>query len=157
MALLAATEIGRQCGFYGFVYADEPLFAHVSTWLRTNLLKHILQRPGAATLPDSSGEAVSRFRDDVFEIPLFAIWINDILTGVVLMLIALGVMADINFPITLLALALFLLVGSFPAGPRAASSSTAAPAARPRAKSTASSAKFSARCRPSRPPQRKRT
>ncbi len=111
VAFLVATEVGRQIGHYGFVYADEPLFAHVATWLRTNLLKHILQRPGASALPDSSGEAVSRFRDDVFEICLFVIWINDILIGVVLMLIALGVMMSINLPITLLALTPFLLVG----------------------------------------------
>jgi len=111
VAFLAATEVGRQIGHYGFVYADEPLFAHVATWLRTNLLKHILQRPGASALPDSSGEAVSRFRDDVFEICLFVIWINDILIGMVLMLIALGVMMSINLPITLLALTPFLLVG----------------------------------------------
>jgi ATP-binding cassette, subfamily B, bacterial len=111
VALLVATEVGRQAGTYGFVYADEPFFAHITTWLRTNLLKHILQRPGAAALPDSSGEAVSRFRDDVFEIPLFAIWINDILTGAVLMVIALGVMMSINLSITLLALTPFLIVG----------------------------------------------
>ena len=111
VAWLVATEVGRQIGHYGFVYADEPLFAHINTWLRTNLLKHILKRPGASALPDSSGEAVSRFRDDVFEIPLFAIFVNDIMIGVVLMLIAIGVMMSIDLPITLLALTPFLLVG----------------------------------------------
>ena len=111
VALLVASEVGRQFGHYGFVYADEPLFAHITTWLRTNLLKHILQRPGASALPDSSGEAVSRFREDVFEIPLFTIFVNDGLIGAVLMLIALGVMMSINLPITLLALTPFLVVG----------------------------------------------
>ena len=111
VALLVAMEVGRQAGSYGFVYADEPLFAHVNTWLRTNLLKHILQRPGASALPDSPGEAVSRFRDDVFEIPLFAIWINDLLTGVVLLTVALGVMMSISVPITLVALVPFLVIG----------------------------------------------
>ncbi|MBN2389663.1 MAG: ABC transporter ATP-binding protein, partial [Anaerolineae bacterium] len=111
IAWLVAAEVGRQIGHYGFVVADEPLFAHITTWLRTNLLKHILKRPGASALPDSAGEAVSRFRDDVFEIPLFAIFVNDILIGVVLMLIAIGVMMSIDLPITLLALTPFLLVG----------------------------------------------
>ncbi|MBN2006190.1 MAG: ABC transporter ATP-binding protein, partial [Anaerolineae bacterium] len=106
-----ATEVGRQIGHYGFVVADEPLFAHVNTWLRTNLLKHILKRPGASALPDSSGEAISRFRDDVFEIPLFTLFVNDTVIGAVLMLIAIGVMMSIDLSITLLALTPFLLVG----------------------------------------------
>lgn len=110
-AWLVATEVGRQIGHYGFVVADEPLFAHITTWLRTNLLKNILRRPGAAVLPDSSGEAVSRFRDDVFEIPLFTLFVNDTLIGAVLVLIAIGVMMSIDLPITLLALTPFLLVG----------------------------------------------
>jgi ATP-binding cassette subfamily B protein len=36
--------------------------------LRRNLLERILSRPGARALPDSPGEAMSRFRDDVEEI-----------------------------------------------------------------------------------------
>ncbi|HOU14275.1 MAG TPA: ABC transporter ATP-binding protein [Anaerolineae bacterium] len=111
VAWLVATEVGRQIGHYGFVYADEPLFAHITTWLRTNLLKHILRRPGAAALPDSAGEAVSRFRDDVFEIPLFTLFVNDTVIGAVLTLIAIGVMLSIDVPLTLLALTPFLIVG----------------------------------------------
>src|SRR2546428_2395022 len=36
--------------------------------LRSNLLERILGRPGARALPDSPGEAMSRFRDDVEEL-----------------------------------------------------------------------------------------
>src|SRR2546425_1093522 len=36
--------------------------------LRSNLLQRILGRPGARALPDSPGEAMSRFRDDVEEL-----------------------------------------------------------------------------------------
>ncbi len=36
--------------------------------LRRNLLERILSRPGAKALPDSPGEAMSRFRDDVEEL-----------------------------------------------------------------------------------------
>ena len=79
LALVVATFFGRVIGAYGFYYADVPLFAEIATLLRKNLLKHILRRPGASPLPDSPGEAVSRFRNDVIEIPLFAIWFNDII------------------------------------------------------------------------------
>jgi ATP-binding cassette subfamily B protein len=111
VALLVASEIGRAIGRYGFVFADVPLFAHVTTLLRRNLLNHILSRPGASTLPDSPGEAVSRFRGDVREIPLFAIWLNDILIGIAVVAIAVVTLGRISVPITLVALAPSVLIG----------------------------------------------
>jgi ATP-binding cassette subfamily B protein len=110
-ALLVAMEVGRQIAAYGFFYADVPLFADVTTLLRANILRHILNRPGASALPDSPGEAISRFRGDVLEIPLFAIWINDILTGILVVIVAVAIMLSINVPITLLALVPFVIVG----------------------------------------------
>ena len=77
-----STWIGRVIASYGFYYADVPIFADIPTLLRKNLLRHILRRPGAAPLPDSPGEAISRFKNDVNEIPLFVILINDIAVGI---------------------------------------------------------------------------
>lgn len=111
VALVAATFIGRTVGSYGFVFADVPLFSNVALVLRTNLLKHILRRPGAAPLPDSPGEAVSRFRNDVMEIPLFVIWINDILIGIAIIIFAIVMMAKISVFVTVAALAPVVLVG----------------------------------------------
>ena len=104
VAMTLAVFLGRQLGGYGFVYADVPIFAHITTLLRRNLLKYILRRPGAAALPESPGEAISRFRGDVLEIPLFAIWINDIIVGVLTTVVAVVVMLTVSVPITLLAL-----------------------------------------------------
>ena len=109
--LFIATEVGRQAGLMGFVIADVPLFARNATLLRKNLLRHILNRPGASVLPDSPGEAVSRFRGDVNEVPLFAIWINDIIVGLLLVIYSIGKMLSINAPITMMALVPFILVG----------------------------------------------
>lgn len=111
VAFVVATWLGRVLGGYGFFYADVPIFADIPTLLRKNLLRHILRRPGASPLPDSAGEAVSRFRNDVTEIPLFAIWINDILTGLGIIVISLILMISINPQITLLALAPLVIVG----------------------------------------------
>ena len=79
VAFFAATWIGRIIASYGFYYADVPIFADMNTLLRKNLLRYILKRPGASQLPDSPGEAVSRFKKDVDEIPLFVILINDVM------------------------------------------------------------------------------
>ena len=111
VALILCSFLVRQMGSFGFYYADVPIFADVATLLRKNLLKHILRRPGSSPLPDSPGEAISRFRNDVIEIPLFVIWINDILTGIVVLIVSVVLMLRINVLITLLALVPILAVG----------------------------------------------
>lgn len=111
VAFLVATELGRVVGEFGFFYADVPLFAHVSTLLRKNLLKHILRRPDSSALPESPGEAISRFRSDVMEIPLFVIWINDILIGALIIVTAIVTMLRTNILVTALSLLPLLVVG----------------------------------------------
>src|SRR6266498_5179366 len=103
--------VGRVIGSYGFYYADVPIFADIPTLLRKNLLRYILKRPGAASLPDSPGEAVNRFKNDVNEIPLFVILINDILIGLVIIFVAIVLMTRINASVTVMALIPLLIVG----------------------------------------------
>ena len=111
IALFIAIEAGRQIGRIGFAVVDPPLFVMNATRLRRNLLQHILNRPSASTLPDSPGEAVSRFREDVEEIPLFVLWFNDSVIGLCMVLFAVWTMLRINASITLIALGPFILVG----------------------------------------------
>lgn len=106
-----AAWLGRIIASYGFYYADVPIFAEINTLLRKNLLRHILRRPGAAPLPDSTGEAVNRFKTDVDQIPLFVILINDIMVGMAIVAIAIGLMVRISLPVTLMALVPVLVVG----------------------------------------------
>lgn len=70
VTILAGCMVGRVLGMYGLIRTNVPFFVHTAALLRRNLLRHILRRPGAAALPDSPGEAISRFRGDVFEISL---------------------------------------------------------------------------------------
>jgi ATP-binding cassette subfamily B protein len=111
VALIFATEIARLGAIWGLIQTNVPFFVHTMTLLRKNLLSYILKRPGAKALPDSPGEAISRFRGDVFEIPLFALWMNDILGMVLFGIIAFTVMLTINAQITLLAILPFIAVG----------------------------------------------
>jgi ATP-binding cassette subfamily B protein len=110
VAFLFAAEVGRLLGIYGLVMTNVPFFGATLTLLRKNLLRHILRRPGASALPDSPGEAISRFRGDVFEIPLFALWINDLLGILAFSIVALVVMFRINARITLLVMIPFVFV-----------------------------------------------
>jgi ATP-binding cassette subfamily B protein len=106
-----AMWIGRVVASYGFYYADVPIFADIPTLLRKNLLRHILRRPGASALPDSAGEAISRFKNDVNEIPLFVILINDIAVGIAIVIFAIVLMVQISPWITLMALIPLIVVG----------------------------------------------
>jgi ATP-binding cassette subfamily B protein len=107
----AAAWLGRVTASYGFYFADVPIFAEINTLLRKNLLRHILRRPGASPLPDSTGEAVNRFKTDVDQIPLFVILVNDIVVGIAIIAVAIGLMVRISLPVTLMALVPVLVVG----------------------------------------------
>jgi ATP-binding cassette subfamily B protein len=110
-AFLVAIWLGRVLASYGFYYADVPIFADIPTLLRKNLLRHILRRPGASPLPDSAGEAISRFKNDVNEIPLFVILINDIAVGIIIVVVAIILMTQISPSVTVMALIPLLVVG----------------------------------------------
>jgi ATP-binding cassette, subfamily B, bacterial len=111
VAFFIAVWVGRVVASYGFYYADVPIFAEMNTLLRKNLLGHILKRPGASQLPDSPGEAVSRFKTDVDQIPLFVILINDIIVGFLIIAVSIVLMTRISPNVTLMALIPLVIVG----------------------------------------------
>ena len=111
VAFLFACQAGSILGIYGLVSTNVPFFVHTMTLLRKNLLRHILRRPGASALPDSPGEAISRFRGDVFEISLFALWINDTLGMVAFGVVGLITLFTINARIASVAILPLVIVG----------------------------------------------
>ena len=111
IAFFIALFFGRLLATYGFYYADVPIFADMGTLLRKNLLTHILKRPGASQLPDSAGEAVSRFKNDVQELPLFVILINDVMVGLAIIAISIVLMTQISPSVTIMALIPLVIVG----------------------------------------------
>ncbi len=110
VALLFVSELTSVAGIFGLVATNVPFFLHTMTLLRKNMLWHILRRPGASALPDSPGEAISRFRGDTLEIPLFSLWINDLLGSLAFNIIALIVMVRISPTYTALAMLPLLVV-----------------------------------------------
>ena len=75
----------------------------MSGLLRRNLLRHILDRPGADTLPYSIGETISRFRDDAHEPEDNLDWTSDILGTGLFAVGAFLVLLHINVRMTLVA------------------------------------------------------
>ena len=101
-ALLVATALARVAAIFvdnGILHFNS-MFT-IGTLLRKNLLEYILGRPGAQALPHSSGEAISRFRDDVDEVTRFMSWLPFLSGHVAFAAFAIFVMIRINLPITL--------------------------------------------------------
>jgi ATP-binding cassette, subfamily B, bacterial len=71
IALLIANAAGKAVAIFTDVWVYFNFRWSVAALLRTNLFTHILKRPGARAVPDSPGEAVSRFRGDVDEIAFY--------------------------------------------------------------------------------------
>ena len=101
IALYAAVELGRQATSFGEIWGDVTFRYTTGALLRRNLFASILRRPGAKPLPITSGDAISRFRDDVNETSDFPLWVPDMVGQTVASLIAIVIMARINLTITL--------------------------------------------------------
>jgi len=71
IALLVANAAAKSVAIFADVWVYFNFRWSAAALLRTNLFTHILKRPGARAVPDSPGEAVSRFRGDVDEIAFY--------------------------------------------------------------------------------------
>lgn len=97
-----------------FIFLDIPLYFKAqfatSALLRKNLLTHILGQPGARALPGSSGEAISRFRDDVDEVTHFLSQVPFLFGQILFSVVAVFVMVQIHPMITLVVFAPMVVI-----------------------------------------------
>ncbi|HET7036477.1 MAG TPA: ABC transporter ATP-binding protein [Thermomicrobiaceae bacterium] len=105
--LLAALAVGRAALWLGGGFVEINFRFVASGVLRRNLLRHILERPGAAALPCSLGEAISRFRDDAFHAEDNIDWIAGLLGETVVAALAFVILLRVDARMTL---AVFLLL-----------------------------------------------
>jgi len=80
VALLVAIGVGKFVSLYMGILTYVPFRMHVYGTIQLNMMKYIMRQPGAAALPGSPGEAVSRFRGDVERIMFFiSDWLVDLM------------------------------------------------------------------------------
>ncbi|OBR62492.1 ABC transporter [Paenibacillus oryzae] len=109
LVLIAIVRLGRVGVFFGAFYTWITYIYHIQAILRTNMLAGIMRWPGR-NLPATPGEAMSRFRDDVDEaVEYVESWV-DFWGMFVFAVLSVGIMASINWKITLVALLPFALV-----------------------------------------------
>jgi ATP-binding cassette subfamily B protein len=110
LALLAVVSVVNSTTGIMSGIAESSSQLVVSSLLRRNMLERILERPGARALPASSGEAVSRFRNDVDEIGTYVIWTADPIGQVLAFGVGLGVLARIDPWMALIVVGLLVVV-----------------------------------------------
>jgi ABC-type multidrug transport system fused ATPase/permease subunit len=71
LALFLCIELGRVVVFFYAIVSWMTYWPMAEAVLRRNLLAWTVEGPGSRALPGSTGEAVSRFRDDVEEFLIF--------------------------------------------------------------------------------------
>lgn len=102
IALFVAVEVGGQLVYTGLSFSWGSLLQSGMALLRWNLLRVLLAVPGA-TLPEATGAALSRFRDDVEEVvESIDAWL-DLAGRTIAVVAALAIMVRISAPITLAA------------------------------------------------------
>jgi ATP-binding cassette subfamily B protein len=120
IALLVATTLVRVGIFLGGQAIWIAFWYTVEALQRSNMFAWIMQGPGTHPLPDSPGEAISRFRDDVIEISdSIESWV-DFGGEAIFVLISAVVLFSLNRVITLavaVPFILLLLVTNALAGP----------------------------------------
>ncbi|GCE19497.1 ABC transporter transmembrane domain-containing protein [Dictyobacter kobayashii] len=117
IALMIGVALGRAGCTFVAIIAEITMGQTMEALLRHNLFASILRRPGAQALPASSGEAISRLRNDTQEIGAFVCWLFDPLGQIIVMLIALGILLRVSVLITLAVfvplIAVLLIVNTF--------------------------------------------
>jgi ATP-binding cassette, subfamily B, bacterial len=110
MVLLLMSAVARVAFLFGAITSNTTFRYTCAALLSRNMFRRILQRPGARALPASSGEAISRFRDDVDEVLESMIWFNDLIGLLVFAVIGIALMLSINAMITLVVFLPLVLV-----------------------------------------------
>jgi ATP-binding cassette subfamily B protein len=102
IALMVGVELTRSCIYLVTLVSWNVYWVTVQTLMRKNMLSWILQGTGTHRLPDSPGEVVSRFRDDVDELIVFLDTWTDLSAQIVYTVTAMIIMLSINPLITML-------------------------------------------------------
>ncbi|MHA1622595.1 MAG: ABC transporter ATP-binding protein [Candidatus Heimdallarchaeaceae archaeon] len=90
----------RLIGDFTFVFTMWVFILAIRVLLRKNMLTGIFRKPGAVALPDSPGEAVSRFRGDVEEVVWFVYNATTFISLGLFTALSFFIMQSINWRIT---------------------------------------------------------
>lgn len=101
VALLAILALGQSALWLVAGWVEIAMRFTMSGFLRKNLLRHVLDRPGARALPFSIGEVISRFRDDAYSAEDALDWADETIVNGLIALVAVSIMFAVDPLMTL--------------------------------------------------------
>ena len=104
IVLLVVLAVSRVAVWLTAGFVEILMRFTMSGLLRRNLLRHVLERPGAQALPYSIGEAISRFRDDAYQAEDNLDWSDEIVGQGLLAVGAFLILLHIDVRMTLIAI-----------------------------------------------------
>jgi len=110
LLILPLTLSLRLVGDLVFVFTMWVFILASRILIRKNMLEGIFKKPGAVALPDSPGEAVSRFRGDVEELNWFMYHITSKFSFAVFTILSFFVMQSIDWKLTVYVSVPFLVM-----------------------------------------------
>ncbi|MGC9350196.1 MAG: ABC transporter transmembrane domain-containing protein, partial [Anaerolineae bacterium] len=102
LALLVGIAVARMALLIAGQLSWVPFYFETFGFLQMNMLSHILSRPGSRALPGTPGEAVSRFRGDVYHMTDFsADWTVEVIGQTGAAIVGLIILLRVNARLTL--------------------------------------------------------
>jgi ATP-binding cassette subfamily B protein len=108
--ILVGLAVARAMVILADMYAHNNYTFRTGALLRKNLLTRILERPGARAVPQSPGEAISRFRDDVNRASEFTSQLPFIIGQGLFAIVAVTTMLKISVQVTVFAYLPFMIL-----------------------------------------------
>ena len=100
-ALMVGTGLAQIVHGLGCAVFENATIRTSGTLVQRNVFERILQLPAARAVPQSPGEAVSRFRDDTAVIGKYIAWMADPIGQLLLTIVAVAILIRINPYLTL--------------------------------------------------------
>ena len=110
IVLMAVIAVGRAALWLVAGSVEITFRFTMSGMVRRNLLRHVLDQPGARALPHSTGDAISRFRDDAYQAEDAMDWSDEIVGQGLFAVVAALVLLRIDARMTLVAILPLVLV-----------------------------------------------
>ena len=101
LALLMLSTLGRVTFLFGCQFTNAPFMYTGTALLQHNMFRRLLQLPAGVALKHTSGEALSRFRDDTEETGVFLIPFNDVIAWSLFAIVGLLILLSVSVTLTL--------------------------------------------------------
>jgi ATP-binding cassette subfamily B protein len=110
IALLLGYAVFRVANIFLAIWNDVHFRFRMASRLRINLMSRILELPGATAVPGSTGDAITRFREDVEQFEETLSWTVDVIGSILFSTVSLWILASIDAQLTLVVFAPLVVV-----------------------------------------------